>query len=95
MLEVLKVLIGRTDKDALLQYLISQAESDFKSYCNRDNRPEGTDEIIIQMVLVKYNRLGAEGLSSEGFSGTSANYIDGYPANIIAALNNYRKMKLL
>ena len=95
MLEVLQILIGRTDKDTLLEYLISQAESDFKSYCNRDELPEGTDEIIIQMVLVKYNRLGAEGLASEGFSGTSANYIDGYPANILADLNNYRKLKVL
>lgn len=95
MLEILQALIGRTDKDAILNYLISQAQCDFKSYCNRTDVPEGTDDIIIQMVLVKYNRIGAEGLSSEGFSGTNANYIDGYPANIIAALNNYRKMKLL
>jgi len=47
------------------------------------------------MVLVKWNRLGAEGLGSESFSGVSNNYIDGYPANITAALNNYRKMKIL
>jgi len=95
MLEILQVLIGRTDKNTLLNYLISQAQSDFKAYCNRNDVPEGTDEIIIQMVLVKYNRLGAEGLNSESFSGVSNNYIDGYPANITAALNTYRKMKLL
>lgn len=95
MLEILQVLIGRTDKNTLLNYLISQAQSDFKAYCNRNDVPEGTDEIIIQMVLVKYNRIGAEGLNSESFSGVSNNYIDGYPANITAALNTYRKMKLL
>lgn len=95
MLEILQVLIGRTDKNTLLNYLISQAQSDFKAYCNRNDVPEGTDEIIIQMVLVKYNRLGAEGLNRESFSGVSNNYIDGYPANITAALNTYRKMKLL
>lgn len=95
MLEILQVLIGRTDKDALLNYLISQAQTDFKTYCNRDDVPEAADDVIIQMVLVKYNRLGAEGLNSESFSGVSNSYVDGYPANITAALNNYRKLKLL
>lgn len=95
MLEILQVLIGRTDKDAILNYLIVQAQCDFKAYCNRTDVPAGTDDIIIQMVLVKWNRLGAEGLGSESFSGVSNNYIDGYPANITAALNNYRKMKIL
>ena len=95
MIEILQALIGRTDKDTILNYLINQARADFKAYCNRNDIPEGTDDIIVQMVLVKYNRLGAEGLVSEGFSGMNNSYVDGYPASILAALNNYRKMKLL
>lgn len=95
MLEILQALIGRTDKNTILNYLVSQAQTDFKTYCNRDDVPEAAQNIIIQMVVVKYNRLGAEGLASESFSGVSNNYIDGYPANIIAALNNYRKLRLL
>ena len=95
MLDIIKELTGRTDKDTLFNYLISQAQADFKAYCNRDTIPEGTDDIIIQMVLVKWNKLGAEGLASESFSGMNNSYVDGYPANITAALNNYRKLKVL
>nr|DAR99050.1 MAG TPA: PORTAL PROTEIN, 15 PROTEIN, HEAD PROTEIN, VIRAL INFECTION, TAILED.2A [Caudoviricetes sp.] len=41
------------------------------------------------------NRINAEGLSSQSYSGNSESYIDGYPADILAALNRKRKIKVV
>jgi hypothetical protein len=97
MLEIIKVLLrldGDT-KDELINALIEQAQSEFLYYCNREDVPATAANLIIEMVLVKYSKLGAEGLASQSFSGISDNFIDGYPANILKALNKYRKAKFL
>lgn len=97
-LETIKVLLkldGDTSKDTLINVLIEQAQSEFKDNCNRDDVPTAAVGVITEMVLVKYSKLGAEGLASQSFSGISDSFIDGYPANIIKALNRYRKVKFL
>ena len=47
------------------------------------------------MALVMVNRSGSEGLASQGFSGVSESYLDGYPAEVQAALRRYRKLVVL
>ena len=44
------------------------------------------------MVAYNYNRLGTEGLDSEGYSGVSFNYSADYPEPIIRALKAKRKL---
>jgi hypothetical protein len=39
--------------------------------------------------------MNTEGLASQAYSGVSENYIDGYPAEILAVLNRKRKIKVL
>lgn len=41
------------------------------------------------MVVFRYNRLGTEGLNSESYSGASYNYSDGYPDDIMKALDRF------
>lgn len=97
-LEVIKVLLGESASiftDNQLTTLISQAESEFKNYCNRSTLPVGAESIINDMVIVRCNRMGTEGLQSQSFSGISDSFIDGYPANIINQLNRFRKIKML
>jgi len=97
-LEAIKVLLkldGDVSKDTLINVLIEQAQSEFKDYCNREDIPSAAVGVINEMVVVKYNRQGTEGLSSQSFSGISDNFLDGYPTNIIKALNRYRKAKFL
>ena len=80
MLEKVKLLLGITDnsKDDLLTFLIEQAIDEVMAYTHLDCVDElGT--IIIKMVAYNYNRLGTEGLSSEGYSGISFNYTEDYP----------------
>lgn len=96
--ETIKVLLGESASifsDSQLTVLISQAESEFKIYCNRSTLPVGAESIINDMVIVKCNRQGTEGLQSQSFSGISDSFIDGYPANIINQLNRFRKIKIL
>lgn len=47
------------------------------------------------MALVKLNRYGAEGVASQGFSGVSESYLDGYPEEIRSVLRRYRKLVIL
>ena len=48
-----------------------------------------------RIAIIKLNRLGTEGLADQGFSGVSESFIDGYPADIQAALNRKRKIKVV
>lgn len=89
-LDDVKILLGLTgnDKDNLLEILLTQAEDDAKMITKRD-RLFGMDSVIERMVVYLYNRLGTEGLNSESYSGASYNYSDGYPADIMDALERF------
>lgn len=93
MLEKVKVLLGLTDttKDDLLTLLIEQAVEEAVAYTHNDC----VDELIttiVRMVVYNYNRLGTEGLDSEGYSGVSFGYSADYPEPIIRALKAKRKL---
>lgn len=99
MLEEIKLLLGDaaanyTDAQINLAYKLALAE--VESYCNRE---VGTDNalslIVEQIAVIKLNRTNTEGLASQSYSGISESYIDGYPAEIKAALNRKRKIKVV
>ena len=96
MLEKVKLLLGITDntKDDLLTLLIEQAVEEAIVYTHN----ECVDELntsIIQMVVYKYNRIGTEGVDSEGYSGVSFQYTSDYPENIMRGLRAKRKVVLV
>ena len=94
-IQKLQVLIGRTDKDALLTVLLEQAQEEFKQLCNREDIPANAENIVNDMVVEKYNRFGTEGLAAQSFSGTSETFSDNYPARLLAALARFRKARFL
>lgn len=96
MLEDLKLLLGilNSEKDEVLQLLIRQATFEVKSFTNRDDVANLKD-IILQIAIIKYNRMGTEGLASESYSGSSYSYIDTYPENIIKTLKKMRRLKTI
>ena len=85
----------KTDDTETITALYEVAISEFKDYCNREDVPTTITSLIANMICVQYNRLGAQGLSSQGFSGVSESFIDGYPDNIRKQLNRYRKVKTI
>ena len=96
MLEKVKLLLGIADntKDDLLTLLIEQAVEEAIVYTHN----ECVDELntsIIQMVVYKYNRIGTEGVDSEGYSGVSFQYTSDYPENIMRGLRAKRKAVLV
>lgn len=95
MINEIKLLLGEsagnyTDAQINLAYKLSLAE--VESYCHRD--ADATLELAAQSIaVIKLNRMGAEGLVSQSYSGVSENYLDGYPAEIQALLKSKRKIK--
>lgn len=97
MLEEIKTLLGDAAanySDAQISLCLKMALSEVQAYCNRELDFEL--EIVAQRIaIIKLNKLNAEGLSSQSYSGVSESYIDGYPADIMAVLKRKRRMKLL
>lgn len=93
MLDKLKLILSIKDdtKDDLLTLLIEQAIEEALNYTHQDSI-ENLRSTIISMVVYKYNRLGTEGLDSEGYSGVSFGYSSDYPDSIMRALKSQRKL---
>lgn len=97
MIEEIKILLG----DAAINYSESQislaykiALAEVEDYCNRE--ADATLELLAEKIaVIKLNRINTEGLASQSYSGASENYIDGYPAEILAVLNRKRKIKIV
>lgn len=97
MIEEIKVMLGEaannfSEAQISLAYKLALAE--VEAYCNRD-----ADDVLLLMAeriaVIKLNRTNSEGLASQAFSGVSENYLDGYPADILAVLNRKRKIKVM
>lgn len=97
MLEEIKTLLGDAAanySDVQIGLCLKMALSEVQAYCNRELDLEL--EIVAQRIaIIKLNKLNAEGLSSQSYSGVSESYIDGYPADIMAVLKRKRRMKVL
>lgn len=97
MLEEIKTLLGDAAanySDAQISLCLKMALTEVQAYCNRELDLEL--EIVAQRIaIIKLNKLNAEGLSSQSYSGVSESYIDGYPADIMAVLKRKRRMKVL
>lgn len=75
-LEKVKVLLGIEDnlQDDLLEVIQSQTEEHFKQYAKTDKVPESCQFIIVDVMVKRFNRLGAEGLKSRSIEGASSTY---------------------
>lgn len=97
MIDEIRVLLGDASdnfSDAQIGLCMKMALAEVEAYCNRTVDLEL--EIIAQRIaVIKLNRLNTEGLAAQSFSGVSENYIDGYPADILAVLNRKRKIKVI
>jgi hypothetical protein len=96
-MEDIKILLGDAADNftvAQIELCLKHATAEVKSYCNRDLDEEL--EICAQKIaIIKLNRLNTEGLTNQSYSGVSENYINGYPADILAVLNRKRKIKVV
>lgn len=80
--------------DAQIELCARRAAAEVKAYCKCE-LDEELNAVACDIAVIKLYRLNTEGLVSQSASGVAENYLDGYPANILAVLNRKRKVKVL
>jgi hypothetical protein len=92
LLDDLKVLLGESDKDELLSLLIRKATNEVLDYCNLDELPSSLNDVVVDIAVIKYNRMGSEGALNESFEGISTTYETDLPISIRRKLNQNRRL---
>lgn len=88
--------LGLEDKEDILKDMIEDSICDMRNMLNYDNEekiPDGCIPAIKEMVLVRFNQDGVEGISSESqSSGGSTTYMDSLPDKVKRTVRKYRRM---
>lgn len=93
MLEELKLLLGIEDTslDEKLNLIIKLTTSRLRVLLGGTEIPEELQYIITEVAVIRFNRIGSEGLSSHGVEGESLSFTDddfaGYKTEIQAYLD--------
>lgn len=98
MLERIKLLLNRLndEDDELLSLLMNICREEAYIYCNLSEYSTDLDNIVIEMVIERFNRIGSESTKSQSSSGVSAQYFDGvYSDKVYKMLNKHRKLRTL
>lgn len=76
MLDKIKRRLGITDclQDELINDLIEDAKAHFMAITGQESVPPKYDYIIRDVVVLRYNRKGSEGMKSESVDGYSVTY---------------------
>ncbi len=98
MLENLKLLLGvdasDTSLDGKLSLLLSTATARLKILLGGIDPPESMEHIIVEAAVIRYNRIGSEGLSSHTVEGESLSFssgdFDGFADEIQAFLDTQK-----
>lgn len=95
MLDKIKLLLSIIDDtaDDLLNTLIAICKEEAYIYCNLPEYNEKLDNIVVFMVIEKYNRIGSEGTERQSASGISATYESFYSEKIVKMLNKHRRVR--
>ena len=96
MLDNLKIMLGiaadDTDLDGKLNLILANARQRLKALLGGINPPAELDYIITEVAIIRFNRIGSEGLSSHSIDGESLSFgasdFDGFAADIQAFLDS-------
>ncbi len=81
--------------EELLKDFIKDIFNDVAEYINLEEgieMPIGCISVVKDLVVIKANKIGSEGISSESHEGVSQSYIDGMPKDIKTRLRRYRRL---
>ena len=75
-IEQVKALLGINDdlQDKQLEVIQKLTESHFKSYTGQAYIPFDLDFIIVEVMLKRFNRIGAEGMTSQSMEGLTTQF---------------------
>ena len=87
---------GLQDQKSVLTDMIQDSINDMRTMLNYDDEEElhdGCIPAIKELVLVRYNQDGVEGISSESqSSGGSTTYMDALPDRVKRTVRKYRRL---
>lgn len=89
LVEQVKLITGNTNNE-LIVLMLGKAKSEISAYLGQEYDTK-YDNIAVDIAVVKLNRLGAEGLASQGYSGASETYLEGYPKEIMQQLDGFKR----
>lgn len=78
--------------DGKLQAIIDDVTLEVLADTNQSKLNAQLESAVISMSAIAVNRLGTEGLSSEGYSGVSTSYLDDVPPRVASILNANRRL---
>lgn len=101
MLQELKILLGipETDSslDQKLDLILSDTRKRLQALLGGQEPPEELDYIITGVAIIRFNKIGSEGLSSHSVEGESLSFTEddfaGYKDDIQTWLNNQKEAK--
>lgn len=91
LLSKIKFMLNETD-DILIQIIIDDVTEYLSSITNLA-KEEIPTMLIKDLVIIRYNKLGSEGLNSEAYSGVTQNFINGLPEDLKTQIKTLRKVK--
>jgi hypothetical protein len=99
MLENLKLLLGipadDTELDGKLLLIVKSTTARLKLLLGGIDPPEEMDHIILDVAIMRFNRIGSEGLSSHSVEGESLSFsdsdFDGFSAEIQAWIDGQKE----
>lgn len=94
LLKSLKLRIKNVEDELLLD-LIRDAITDVKTHINyavTDDLPAGCDSLVKELVSIRANQIGNEGLASYSAAGVSETYLADLPADLRCRLNKFRRL---
>lgn len=102
MLDNVKILVGiqegDTGKDALLALYITKTTQQVLNYCNLTELAPEMEGIVEDLVVMRYNRRGSEGVQSEMIGDRSKQFYvmgEDIPESVKTQLNRFRRMKMI
>ena len=78
--------------DDKLQAIIDDVTLEVLADTNQSKLNIQLSSAVISLSVITVNRLGTEGLASEGYSGVSTSYLDDVPPRVASILNANRRL---
>lgn len=101
-LDNVKILIGidsiDDSQDALLNLYITRSTDFILNYCNIadvTSIPATLNSVLEDIVVLKYQKKGTEGLTAEALGAHSVSFLDGLPADLTSQLNQHRRVRVI
>lgn len=78
--------------DGKLQEIIDDVTLEVLADTNQSELNAQLESAVISLSVIAVNRLGTEGVASEGYSGVSTSYLDEVPPRVVSILNANRRL---